>query len=87
MGQNKENKAKLNFLVSHLSNNRGIIEFRTLLNESNEELVAISYVDSMTNAQAVFQALSSDTLTFNKRDKTQGKMANVFKFESEEIVK
>jgi hypothetical protein len=41
----------------------------------------------MTNAQAVFQALSSDTLTFNKRDKTQGKMANVFKFESEEIVK
>ncbi|MEI7527068.1 MAG: 4Fe-4S binding protein, partial [Mariniphaga sp.] len=49
MGKNKENKSKLNFLVSHLSNNRGIIEFRTLLNEKNEELVAISYVDSMTN--------------------------------------
>ena len=80
MGQNKENKVKLNFLVSHLSNNRGIIEFRTLLNEKNEELVAISYVDSMTNAQTVFQTLNMDTLTFNKRDGSKGKMENVFKF-------
>lgn len=87
MGKNKENKAKLNYLVSHLSNNHGIIELRTLLNEKNEELIAVSFVDSLTNAQAVFQSLNSDTLTFNKRDKTQGKMVNVFKFESEEIVK
>jgi ferredoxin len=80
MGQNKENKAKLNFLVSHLSNNKGIIEFRTLLSEKNEELVAISYVDSLTNAQTVLQTLCMDTLTFNKRDGSKGKMENVFKF-------
>ncbi|MEI7830409.1 MAG: 4Fe-4S binding protein [Prolixibacteraceae bacterium] len=87
MGQNRENKAKLNYLVSHLSNNRGIIEFRTKLNEKNEELVAISYVDSLTNAQAVFQALNSDSLTFNKRDGSKGKIENVFKFETEAELK
>jgi hypothetical protein len=57
------------------------------LNEKNEELVAISYVDSLTNAQAVFQTLSKDTLTFNKRDGSMGKMENVFKFETEAELK
>ncbi|MCX6221013.1 MAG: 4Fe-4S binding protein [Bacteroidia bacterium] len=81
MGKNKENRAKLNYLVSHLSNNRGIIEFRTLLNEKNEELVAVSYVDSLTNAQTVFQTLNNDTLIFNNRDGSKGRMENTFKFE------
>ena len=81
MGKNNENRAKLSYLVSHLSNNRGIIEFRTLLNEKNEELVAVSYVDSLTNAQTVFQTLNNDTLIFNNRDGSKGRMENTFKFE------
>lgn len=81
MGKNRENRAKLNYLVSHLSNNRGIIEFRTLLNEKNAELVAISYVDSLTNEKTVLQTLNADTLIYNNRDKSKGKMGNVFKFE------
>ncbi len=84
MGKNKENRAKLNYLVSHLSNNRGIIEFRTLLNEKNAELVAISYVDSLTIEKTVLQTLNADTLIYNNRDKSKGKMLNVFKFETTE---
>ena len=86
MGKNKENRAKLNYLVSHLANNRGIIEFRTLLNEKNAELVAISYVDSLTNEKTVLQTLNADTLIFNNRDKSKGKMGNVFKFETTEVI-
>jgi hypothetical protein len=86
MGKNAESRNKLNYLVSHLSNDRGVIGFRTYLNEQNNELIAISYVDSMTNAQIVFQSLNSDTLSFNKRDGTKGKIVNIFRFENDTVI-
>ena len=85
LGKNKANFAKINYLVSSLSNDRGIVEFRTLLDEQNVERVAISYVDSLTSEQAVMKSLNADTLIFNKRDGTKGKMANIFRFESAEV--
>lgn len=81
MGENRENRAKLNYLVSHLSNNKGIIEFKTLLNEQNSEFIVIYYVDSLTNERAVYKSLKSDTLYYNKRDGSKGKIENMFRFE------
>ena len=87
MGANKDNRAKLNYLVSHLSNDKGVIEFRTILNDEYIEKVAISYIDSITNPKAIFQALNSDTLTYHKRDGSLGKMENIFEFEGDEEIK
>jgi hypothetical protein len=86
MGKNAESRNKLNYLVSHLSNDRGVIGFRTYLNGHDNEIIAISYVDSMTNAQNVFQSLNSDTLSFNKRDGTKGKIVNIFRFENDTVI-
>ncbi len=84
MGANKEYRAKLNYLISHLSNDDGVIEFRTLLGDQYEEKVAVSYVDTMTNAQAIFQAMNSDSLSFKMKNGTKGKIPNVFHFEAED---
>ena len=81
LGANKENKAKLNYLVSHLSNNKGIVGFRTLLNDQYEEKVAISYVDTLVNAKDIIGIMNSDTLYYSMRNGTKGKMVNIFKFE------
>lgn len=87
LGANKENKAKLNFLVSHLSNNRGIIGFRTEMGEQFDEKIVISYVDSMTNIMDIYHALNADTLSYNMKNGSKGKMLNVFKFETGDLLK
>jgi ferredoxin len=81
MGKNKENRTKLNYLVSHLANDKGIVKFQTLLNDSVEEMVSISYIDSVTNINKIYQYLNSDTLVFTYSSGKTGKMANMFKFE------
>ena len=82
LGSNKKNSAKLNYLVSHLSNNKGIVGFQTLLNDKYEEKVAISYIDTMINSQAILSTLNSDTLVYSMRDGSKRKMENIFKFEA-----
>ena len=82
LGLNKKNSAKLNYLVSHLSNNKGIVGFQTLLNDKYEEKVVISYIDTMINSQAILSALNSDTLVYSMRDGSKRKMENIFKFEA-----
>ena len=83
LGENRSVRNKLSYLVSHLSNDNGIIEFRTFLNDSLEETVAISYVDTMTNENAVYEMLNSDTLQFTYSSGKIGKIANMFNFETE----
>jgi len=87
VGDNKENQSKFNYLVSHLSNDRGVIQFRTSLRNNFEEIICISYVDSMTNAESIFEAINKDTLTYSMRNGTKGKIENVFQFEKEEKMK
>jgi hypothetical protein len=87
LGTNKENKAKFPYLVSHLSNNKGIIGFRTILNDQFEEKVAISYVDSLVNTKFILETMNSDSLHYSMRNGTKGKIVNVFKFEDNTEVK
>lgn len=81
-GDNASERGKINYLISHLSNDSGIIEFKTFLTEQQEEMIAISYVDSMTNPNAIFERLNSDTLQFNYSSGKIGKIANRFYFET-----
>jgi polyferredoxin len=87
LGANKENKAKFPYLVSHLSNNKGIIGFRTLLTDQFEERVAVSYVDTMVNTKVIFETMNSDSLHYSMRNGTRGKIVNVFKFEDSITIK
>ncbi|HPT32553.1 MAG TPA: hypothetical protein PLW67_11965, partial [Prolixibacteraceae bacterium] len=80
LGENKQYRSRLNFLVSHLSNDDGIIELKTFLNEAYEEIVAVSYVDSMTNEAAILKALNSDSLLITYTSGEKGKVPNMFKF-------
>ncbi len=79
-GKNKVYQSKLTYLVSHLSNDKGIVKFQTFLNDSAEEMVSISYVDSVTNINNIYQYLNSDTLVFTYSSGKTGKVANMFKF-------
>lgn len=83
LGNNAALRGKMNYLISHLSNDGGIVEFKTFLNDSLKEMVAISYVDSLTSQEAIFKKLNSDTLQFNYSSGKTGKVANMFKFHSE----
>lgn len=81
LGENRSLRNKLSYMVSHLSNDNGIIEFRTFLNDSLEETVEISYVDSITSENKVYEMLNSDTLQFTYSSGKIGKVANMFDFE------
>jgi len=80
-GKNKVYQSKLNYLVSHLANDKGIVKFQTFLNDSAEEMISISYIDSVTNINKIHQYLNSDTLVFTYSSGKKGKVANMFKFE------
>ncbi len=83
MGENYTNRDKLSYLVSHLSNDSGIVEFRTFINDSLEETIAISYIDTITNQDAILMKLASDTLCFTYDSGRTGEIANMFNFKKE----
>lgn len=84
LGANKPFRTKLNYLTSHISNDEGIIELKTYLNDQTEEIIAISYVDSMTNETAILKRMNSDSLliTFSTGEKSN--VPNMFKFRQTE---
>jgi hypothetical protein len=80
LGSNAENKARFNYLISHLSNDLGVVGFETSLGENNEELATVWYVDSLTTPENIFGYLNTDTLLFHYSDGSTGKVANPFRF-------
>ncbi len=84
MGTNTKYKNKLTYLVSHLSNDDGVVEFTTKLSENYQELAEIAFVDSMTTIENIQNALLSDSLTITYSNGNKAKVENMFDF-SEEI--
>lgn len=78
---NGKNRSKVKYLISHISNDNGVIEFRSLLNDENEEVIDITIVDSLTTVEDVKLQLKSDTLEFNYKNGRIGKVANMFHFD------
>ena len=67
-------------LVSHLSNDNGVIGVKTELDSTYQEIIAITYVDSLTNVKNVENALLSDSLSVSYSSGKVGKVPNMFDF-------
>ncbi len=84
MGKNTKVAKRLNYMVSHLSNDDGIIKLETRLNEEYKQVLDISYVDSMTNANNVFEMMTTDSLSISYTSGKKENVANMFDFKVEE---
>lgn len=80
IGENKYNTKTLPYLISHLSNDIGVIEFKSVLDSSLQVAFEIVYVDSITNKANIQQALKSDSLAVTYSDGEAGKILNMYKF-------
>jgi NAD-dependent dihydropyrimidine dehydrogenase PreA subunit len=87
MGANTALKARYTYLISHLSNDSGVIGFETELDSLGSELGVIWFVDTLTVPDKIFAAVNADTLLFHYTDGRTGKLANPFKFPDPGIVK
>ncbi len=83
LGKNGGLRARFPYLVSHLSNDNGIVEFRTLLDSTYKEQAQIVYVDTMTNAEKIYKVLNSDSLNLTYSNGEKGSMPNMFHFDAE----
>lgn len=83
MGKNNKFRSKFSYIVSHLSNDDGIVEFKTELDTSYNEVAKITFVDTMTNEANIKQALLSDTLVISYSNGRKGKIVNMFDFSKE----
>ncbi len=87
MGANASLKARYTYLVSHLSNDKGVIAFETMLDSLGTELGVIHFVDTVTVPENIYAAVNADTLLFHYSDGRMGKLANPFKFPDPGIIR
>ncbi len=87
LGKNRSLKKRYQYLVSHISNDDGIIRFQTVLNNEYKQMLEISFVDTMTNSNQIHHLLNSDTLKFTYSDGRTGKIENMFHFDEPGTVK
>lgn len=87
MGNNSTLRNRFSYLVSHLSNDKGVIGFETMLDSLGTEKVVVSFVDTMSVAENIYSALKADTLIIHYTDGRTGKVANTFSFNDTVIVK
>jgi len=80
MGKNVRLTKRLPYLVSHLSNNDGIVKLETRLNEEYKQVLDISYIDTLTNGEEVFDMISADSLKVSYTSGKQELVENMFDF-------
>lgn len=80
MGANSTLKARYTYLISHLSNDNGVIGFETVLDSLGAENGVIHFVDTITSPENIHAAVNADTLVFHYSDGRTGKLGNPFKF-------
>ena len=86
MGQNIKFTKRLSYLISHISNNDGIIMLETFLSDDYNKMVDISFVDTMVNSDQIFQMINTDSLNISYSNGTKAKVKNMFHFDKEGIV-
>ena len=80
LGINKYDSKAMPYLISHLSNDTGIVGFETALDSALRVTFEIIYVDSVTNSANIHKALKCDSLSVTYSDDEKGKVLNMFKF-------
>ena len=83
LGKNRLLRNRFSYMVSHLSNDDGVVKFTTKLDENDKEIAEISYIDSMTTIEKIKAALLTDTLTISYSNGKKGKVENMFDFSEE----
>ncbi len=86
LARNTALRKRYQYMVSHLSNDAGIVKFETLLNEDYIQMLEISFVDSMTKPEKIYNLLNSDTLSFTYSNGKTGKIKSPFSFPEEGII-
>jgi len=86
LGANKEQSAMYSYLISHLSNDGGVVGFETSLDQDGEEVARVLYVDTLTTPQNIFGSVNADSLTIHYSDGRTGRVANPFRFPEPGIV-
>lgn len=77
---NHYNTDSLTYLVSHLSNDNGVVEFHASMDSTFQVSFRIIYIDSLTNGGTILKSIKNDTLIINFEGGETGKMKNYFKF-------
>jgi NAD-dependent dihydropyrimidine dehydrogenase PreA subunit len=80
LGENAKLNQRYSYLVSHLSNDSGIVGFETSLDDAGAEMLTLWYVDTLTTPDRIFRALSADSLVLHYVDGTVGTAPNPFRF-------
>ena len=83
LGKNASLKARFPYMVSHLSNETGVVAFETALDENYMQVLDVNFIDTMTTAGKVYELLTSDSLFFTYRDGSTGSIENMFSFPEE----
>ncbi|MEI6274365.1 MAG: 4Fe-4S binding protein [Prolixibacteraceae bacterium] len=80
LGTNKYNTKALPYLISHLSNDDGVVGFKSALDTIQQINFEIIYVDTLTNPTKIWNSLKCDSLSITFSTGEKEKMANMFKF-------
>jgi len=80
LGENARLKQRYNYLISHISNEGGVVGFETSLSDAGEEMLTLWYVDTLTVPDRIFSALTADSLMLHYADGTVGTAPNPFRF-------
>jgi ferredoxin len=86
LGKNAGFRNRFSWMVSHLSGNDGIVEFRTVLDTAYKEQLQIVFVDTLTRSSDIFKALNSDSLHLTYTNGEKGSVPSMFRFEEEGTV-
>ncbi len=84
LGKNASLSKKLPYLVSHISNNNGIVELKTILDSNYKPTLEINYIDTMVSPSEIYNLLINDTLIVSYKTGKTGKVLNMFDFKKKE---
>ena len=81
LGKNKELSSRYPYLMSHISNDRGVVEFRTKLDSATLDVLAeIVFVDTITTIDNIKNALLQDSLSITYSTGKKEMIKNMFDF-------
>jgi polyferredoxin len=86
-GDNSKLKDRYSYLVSHLSNDSGVVGLETTLDGEGSEMLTVWFVDSLTQPENIFSAVNADSLLLHYADGSTGTVPNPFRFPDAGIVK
>ncbi len=77
---NNSNASNTNWFISHISQNKNIIEFRTTIDSLGYLYANITYIDTAINPTEIFKIINADNLTITYSNGVVKKIQNPFVF-------